>query len=62
MLVFIFLQQGVGHPVVLPHPLFIQTAYVFKSYLFCCFEHFTRHITVYSGKGLEYNLVLVMLY
>lgn len=44
----------------LPHPLFIQTVYVFKNYLFCCFEHFTRHITVYSSKGLEYNCHAVL--
>lgn len=59
---FLFPSKGASHPVVLPHPVFIQTACVFKGYLFCCFEHFTRHITVYSSKGLEYNLVLVVLY
>lgn len=59
---FLFPSKGASHPVVLPHPVFIQTARVFKGYLFCYFEHFTRHITVYSSKSLEYNLVLVMLY
>lgn len=59
---FLFPSKGAGNLVVFPYPLFTQTVSLFKGYLLFCFEHFMRHIAVYSSKSLEYNWMLFMLY